>query len=103
MTISPALHDQLIADLRCEAARNRAREGYLIGSLLAGRKDATLFGVPIRISVEWPEGLPPGMTEDDLRAMGEKMLAQPFPERPAREHLEAAPGDGFPQWVPAGQ
>lgn len=39
----------------------------LIGMLLRG--GAFMFGK--RVELTWPEGLPDGMTEDDLRRIGE--------------------------------
>ena len=44
-------------------------EARIIGSLLKG--DAHLFGK--RVELAWPDGLPDGMTEDELRRIGEQM------------------------------
>jgi len=62
-----------ILSLRAENDRVRQRESWMIASALTGR-GGTLFGKPVVIRIEWPEGLPAGMTEDDLRAMGQGML-----------------------------
>lgn len=56
-------------------------ETQVIGAMLMGR--ATLFGK--RIEILWPDGMPHGMTEAELRALGERWA-------PTMSQ----------QWVPAG-
>lgn len=64
---------QAILSLRAENDLAHQRESWMIAAALTGTP-GTLLGKPVIIRLEWPEGLPGGMTEDDLRAMGEKML-----------------------------
>ena len=52
-----------------------ARAGHDIGTrlladLLTG--SATVMGKPVRL--EWPEGTPDGMTEQELRELGEELM-----------------------------
>lgn len=43
---------------------------HVVGTLLAG--GGSMFGKPVALA--WPEGMPPGVTEDFLRNLGEEML-----------------------------
>jgi hypothetical protein len=67
---------RLVDDLQAEAARNARREAYLIGMMLRGGGEGTLLGMPIRLTVEWPEGLPQGATAASLATMAENMPAE---------------------------
>lgn len=49
------------------------REQWTIGTALTGR-ECVILGTRARLRIEWPDGPPPGMTQDDLRAIGEQML-----------------------------
>jgi len=62
-----------IESLRAHCDLLNEREKFIVGTLLTGG-EGTLLGKRVRLHVEWLEGLPGGMTEDDVRRMGEKML-----------------------------
>jgi len=47
----------------------------MTGTMLTGG-EATLLGKPARVTLEWLQGLPGDMTEEDVRRLGEKMLAE---------------------------
>jgi len=49
------------------------RERWMVGTLLSG-EEATILGKRARCRIEWPDGLPGGMTEDQLREYGRRML-----------------------------
>lgn len=43
--------------------------------ILAG-EEMKLFGKPVRFTIEWPEGLPSGFTEEQIRGMAIKRAAR---------------------------
>lgn len=57
-----------------ELNRASERERYMLASILAGEPGALLFGKPVTFTAEWPEGLPHGMTADQLRTLGQTLL-----------------------------
>lgn len=61
---------RLVDELRRNIEWGEAREGLMLGSILTGRQ-VFLFGQRAKITLEWPDGLPSGMTEEDLRQIGE--------------------------------
>ena len=54
-------------------SRDIPTEREIIGALLKG--GCYLFGK--RVELAWPDGLPDGMTQADLEAMGKTMTPQP--------------------------
>lgn len=71
-SMSPQMAADLARPLYEENARLRQQVTLIHASMLTGEGGA-LFGKPVRIRLEWPEGLPAGMTEGDLRRMGSDM------------------------------
>jgi len=51
------------------------RHDYLMYSILAGLP-MTVVGKPVTVSFQWPDGLPDGMTEDDVREWAREGLEQ---------------------------
>ena len=74
-SMSPQMAADLARPLYEEAARLRQQITLMNAAMLDGGEGSTLFGRPVRITLDWPEGMPYGMTEDDLRAIGAKMRA----------------------------
>jgi hypothetical protein len=47
----------------------------LAAAILADEQEGmTMFGKPIRFVIEWPEGMPPGWTAEQLRELGRRHL-----------------------------
>jgi hypothetical protein len=72
---SPAAWQAILDEARAEAGRLQRQVTAMTGTMLTGG-EATLLGKPARVTLEWPRGLPGGMTEADVRRLGEKMLAE---------------------------
>jgi hypothetical protein len=51
-------------------------EQRVVGALLMG--GTTIMGKPVKLI--WPEGLPDGMTEEELRALGRQWAAEATPQ-----------------------
>jgi len=60
-------------------------------ALLKGGSRSMLAGKPVKVSVEWPEGLPDGMTAEDLAAAGDAMDAERGRVRAPEPEPEAEP------------
>lgn len=60
------------------------RERWIFGTLLSGG-EGTILGKRVRLHVEWLDGLPGGMTEDEVREYGRRMLpdAERRPDAPS--------------------
>jgi hypothetical protein len=54
---------------------DQARENLMIAAMLTG-EECHLFGQRVRIRLEWPDGPPWGMAEEDLCKMGQDMKAR---------------------------
>lgn len=63
----------LARQMRHDVNPGRQRENLMIAAMLTGG-EATMFGQRVRIRLEWPDGPPWGMTEDQLRQMGEAIM-----------------------------
>ena len=71
-SMSPREAADLARPLWDEAARLRQHVALMHAAMLTG-EECMLLGMPVRITLEWPEGRPRGMSDDDLRAMGRDM------------------------------
>lgn len=77
------------------AKRADDRVNLTIGGLLAGQ-GATFMGKPMVWDLHWPEGMPPGLTEEGLRDLGASMVRAaggdptPGPVRPVAGALAQA-------------
>lgn len=50
-------------------AAHRTPDVGMVAALIRG--EATIFGM--RVTLNWPDGLPPGYTEDSLRALFDRI------------------------------
>jgi hypothetical protein len=88
-------HLGMAPELAAELKRALERENLVLGGLLLGR-GATLYGKPIVWDLHWPEGMPPGFDEAELRKTGAQMVRTaggdpaPGPERPVAGALREA-------------
>ncbi len=62
-------------------------------SLLRGGSESMLFGKPVKVGVSWPEGLPDGMSEEELAAVADAMAAERgrIADNASREPRETEP------------
>lgn len=77
MTTETAL--RLVDDLLKEQEQVSQREALLLGTMLMGDSappGSTLLGMPIRITVEWPEGYPFGWSKEQLVSYGRDVFVK---------------------------
>ena len=77
--IADTVMSRMAEDFRKETERQDQRFALLLGTLLMGRSappGSQLLGKPIRITVEWPEGLPFGWSEEQLIAHGKDVFTK---------------------------
>jgi hypothetical protein len=76
---------KMVQDVSEDRDRQARRADEIMWGILAGGQGHQIFGKPIRVTVEWPEGLPTGMgfkTTEDVRAFAVEQLAKLRGEQP---------------------
>ena len=54
------------------ADAHRRRE--VLGAAVAAEEEITLFGTRAKVTIEWPDGPPPGFTAESFREYARKLL-----------------------------
>ena len=74
-----AMWADLVTQMRRHSELDRQHETLMMAAMLTG-EECEVLGSKCRIRLEWPDGLPMGMTEDQLRETGRQMKARALRE-----------------------